>query len=78
MKEYNLNFIGPFKFTDEINSVFKCSYIKSEGIYLWTVKQFEKDYHLIHYIGETKSFVKRQSEHLIQILGLNYGIFAPE
>jgi hypothetical protein len=30
---------------------------------------------LIHYIGETTYLSKRQKEHLIQILGLNYGIF---
>jgi hypothetical protein len=32
---------------------------------------------LIHYVGETGSFASRQREHLIEILGLNYGVFDP-
>jgi hypothetical protein len=32
---------------------------------------------MIHYVGETVNFAKRQKYHLIQILGLNYGIFDP-
>lgn len=31
--------------------------------------------HYIHYIGEASLFARRQKEHLIQILGLNYGTF---
>lgn len=77
MKIINLNFVGPFSFTNEKTSVFKTSYSKSRGIYLWTVKQKKEGYHLIHYVGESTSFAKRQKEHLINILGLNYGIFDP-
>ena len=78
MEKINLNFSGPYTFTEGEMFVFKCEYTKSAGIYLWTIKQTAQNYHLIHYIGETVSFSKRQKEHLIHILGLNYGIFNPE
>jgi len=60
------------------DSVFRSPFAGSSGIYLWTVKQRRDNTHLIHYVGETTSFAKRHREHLIQILGLNYGIFNAE
>lgn len=78
MESIRLDFSGPFTFTEGESSVFRSPYAKSQGIYLWAIKQKEGNYHLIHYIGETTSFAKRQKEHLIHILGLNYGIFDPE
>lgn len=78
MNEIQLNFAGPFTFVDGEGSVFKSRYVKSEGIYLWTIKQIIGRYHLIHYIGETKSLAKRQKEHLIHMLGFNYGIWDPD
>lgn len=78
MRTINLNFVGPFSFINESTSVFKSPYSKARAIYLWTIKQKKTDYHPTHYVGETSSFVKRQKEHLIYILGLNYGIFDPE
>jgi len=78
MNSIDLKFDGPFTFIGEWDSVFQSSLAKSSGIYLWTVRQRNDSTHLIHYVGETVSFVKRHKEHLIQILGLNYGIFDAE
>jgi hypothetical protein len=73
----NLNFIGPFTFTGPKNSLFHAPCAKSPGIYLWTIRQPNDNSYLIHYVGETTNFAKRHREHLIHILGLNYGIFDP-
>jgi hypothetical protein len=78
MNNIGLNFLGPFTFTGARDSVFQSAYAKSSGIYLWTIKQHRDNTHMIHYVGETVSFAKRHREHLIQILGLNYGIFNAE
>lgn len=77
MTDIRLNFEGPFTFTGGEASVFHSPFATSPGVYLWTVRQRRDDTHLIHYIGETVSLGRRHREHLIQILGLNYGIFAP-
>ncbi len=74
MKEIKLHFKGPFTFIDGPQSVFYSEQAKSPCIYLWTIRQKKDNSHYIHYVGETVSLVKRQREHLIQILGLNYGI----
>ncbi len=76
--DISLKFHGPYTFTDSPMSVFSCGYAKSEGIYLWTVRQSGTQHHLIHYVGETIGLAKRQREHLTAILGLNYGIWDPE
>lgn len=60
------------------SSVFHCPFAESSGIYLWTIRQRSDNSHLIHYVGETGLLGKRHREHLIYILGLNYGIFDPE
>lgn len=73
-----LNFIGPYTFSKSENYLFDAPCAKSPGIYLWTIRQKADNTHLIHYIGETVSFAKRHKEHLIHILGLNYGIFDPD
>ncbi len=78
MKEIKLHFKGPFTFIDGPQSVFYSEQAKSPCIYLWTIRQKKDNSHYIHYVGETVSLVKRQREHLIQILGLNYGIFDPD
>jgi hypothetical protein len=74
----SLNFDGPFTFTAGGRSVFECPFSTAAGIYLWTIKQRSDGIHLIHYVGETLWLGKRHREHLIHILGLNYGIFHPE
>ena len=75
MSMLKLDFAGPFTFTGGDNSLFSASCAVCAGVYLWTIRQRSDGSHLIHYVGETASFAKRQREHLIHILGLNYGIF---
>lgn len=72
-----LDFTGPYRFVGRDRSVFEAPCAASPGVYLWTVKQHDGT-HMIHYIGQTSAFAKRQREHLIQVLGLNYGIFNAE
>ncbi len=71
-----LTFHGPYSFTENDRLVFHCKYAKSAGIYLWVKNTNKGNY--ISYVGETNSLAKRHREHLIGILGLNYGIFDPE
>jgi hypothetical protein len=78
MSDVSLYFDGPFSFTNERNSVFTCRWTESAGIYLWTSRQQQDKTHFIHYVGETNRLGKRHREHLINILGLNYGIFDPD
>lgn len=75
MEEIILSFDGPFNFTNERSNIFTCKYRNCSGIYIWAVKNIVLEKYLIHYIGETEKFASRQREHLINILGLNYGIF---
>ena len=78
MIDIALNFTGPFTFMEGEMCLFQSVFTASPGIYLWTIKQDSDNAHLIHYAGETISLGKRHREHLIQILGLNYGIFDPD
>lgn len=77
-REIALNFAGPFTFTGGESCVFQAPCAGAAGIYLWTIKQRSDQTHLIHYVGETLSLGKRHREHLIHILGMNYGIFHPD
>jgi hypothetical protein len=77
-REISLNFIGPLTFTAGERSVFHAPCATAAGIYLWTIRQRNDQSHLIHYVGETVSLGARHREHLIHILGLNYGIFHPD
>jgi hypothetical protein len=78
MSDIDLSFVGPFTFSDGNACLFRSAVAASPGIYLWTIVQDCDGAHLIHYVGETTSLGKRHREHLIQILGLNYGIFDPD
>jgi hypothetical protein len=78
MTEITLNFEGPFTLVEGEKCLFQSVFTTSSGIYLWTIKQDSDNTHLIHYVGETVLLGKRHREHLIQILGLNYGIFDPD
>jgi len=78
MVDITLHFDGPFIFSEGNNSVYHAPNANSAGIYLWTIRQVANGSHLIHYIGETVNLARRHQEHLIQILGLNYGIFDPD
>ncbi|MEO6038670.1 MAG: hypothetical protein ABIQ93_09675 [Saprospiraceae bacterium] len=70
----SLDFFGPFKFIKGEFYLFESAFVKSEGIYIWTIKDEKNNQNFVHYVGETVSFGKRQKEHLIQITGLNYRI----
>jgi len=72
-----LHFSGPFSFGGGERSLFRCSSKNSACVYLWTIKSDLDHRFYIHYVGETTSLAKRQREHLIHMLGLNYGIFDP-
>jgi hypothetical protein len=69
-----LEFLGPYSFLNNEFSVNKSPLFDKKCIYLWTIRQ-ENNSHFIHYVGETTSLAKRQREHLVHILGLNYGIW---
>ena len=73
-----LVFQGPYCFSNRESSVFEQRLQLVPCIYLWTIRQRNSSDHLIHYIGETNQLGLRHREHLINILGLNYGIFDPE
>jgi len=74
-----LNFDGPFTLTAGDTSLFHSEFAASSGIYLWTIRQRADDTHLIHYIGQTgRTLAQRHREHLLCILGLDYGIFDPD
>ncbi len=78
MSDLRLHFDGPFAFSDGPDSVFRSRFSRSAGVYLWTIRQASDNTHLIHYVGETAQLGNRHREHLVQILGLNYGIFNPD
>lgn len=78
MPDLKLHFDGPFSLVDEATTLFKAPCAKDSGVYLWTVRQRSDGCHLIHYVGETSSFAGRHREHLVHILGLNYGVFDPD
>jgi hypothetical protein len=78
MADLELHFDGPYTFAAGDRSLFHSSCATAAGVYLWTFRQQNDGGHLIHYVGETISFAKRQREHLIHVLSLNYGMFDPE
>jgi len=73
-----LDFFEPLKFIKGDNYLYDTEFVKSEGIYIWTIKDDKSGNNYIHYLGETVSFGKRQKEHLIQMTGLNYRIIDPD
>jgi len=72
MTQKSLHFFGPYSFLKGKKSLFHSEYSQNEGLYLWIIKDTDNNINYIHYIGETTKFAKRQKEHLVQILGLNY------
>ncbi|MEN6572367.1 MAG: hypothetical protein ABFD24_11030 [Anaerolineaceae bacterium] len=78
MESMTLHFHGPYSFFLGDRSLFHSDYARDEGVYLWVIKDRSADINYIHYVGETTCFAKRQKEHAIQILGLNYQILDPE
>jgi hypothetical protein len=70
----SLTFQGPFTFTKGTRYLFNAGFLRSEGLYIWTIKDDVDQMNHVHYIGETGYFARRQRQHLIQITGLNYPI----
>ena len=77
MQSLPLHFNGPLTFKPGDRCLFTSPLRDSACVYLWTNRSDRDHRHYIHYVGEAKSFAKRHREHLIHILGLNYGIFDP-
>lgn len=77
METIPLHFVGPLTFFQGTRSLFQCSQSTSACVYLWTIQSDLDDLYYIHYIGESSNFALRQREHLVQVLGMNYGIFDP-
>ena len=74
VEHVTLHFFGAYSFLNGEKSLFHSPYANDAGIYLWVIKNRQDNLNYIHYIGETSHFAKRQREHSIQILGLNYRI----
>jgi hypothetical protein len=74
MEQKILHFFGPYSFMKSSKSLFHSQYAKSEGIYLWVIKDKNKNLNYIEYVGETTNFAKRHREHITNFLGLNYRI----
>lgn len=77
MQTVRLHFHGPLEFTSGERSLFHSPLHETSCVYLWTVRSGVDERYYIHYIGEAQSFSRRQREHLIHVLGLDYGIFDP-
>lgn len=69
-----LPFHGPFTFTKGPHYLFNSGFLKSEGLYIWTIKDEVDNINYVHYVGETGYFARRQRQHLVQMAGLNYPI----
>jgi len=78
MSDIHLDFTGPFTFTEGDRCIFHVPVSASSGVYLWAIRQLDCDEYLMHYVGETARLAKRHREHMVQILGLNYGIWDPD
>jgi hypothetical protein len=77
MRSLQLHFNGPLTFTPGDRCLFHSPLRDVACVYLWTIRSDRDHRHYIHYVGEAGSFARRQKEHLVNILGLNYGIFDP-
>jgi hypothetical protein len=78
MQDEPLHFSGPLSFMPGDQYLFTSALCAEPCVYLWTVRSDVDGLHYIHYVGEAKSFAKRQREHLVHVLGLNYGFLDPE
>lgn len=73
MFDLRLDFKGPYRFVAGDDCLFNSSHASCAGVYLWTFVQETDGTHLVCYVGETVNFARRHREHLIHILGMNYG-----
>lgn len=70
-----MHFTGPLTFGGGDRCLYESAFADDACVYLWTIRRESDGAHLIHYIGETDALAKRHREHLIDMLGLNYGSF---
>lgn len=68
-----LHFRGPFTFVEHGRGIATSGFAGAAGVYLWTKTDGITRY--IHYVGETKNFLKRHKEHLTGMLSAHYGVF---
>lgn len=78
MADLRLHFEGPFTYTAGENCVFRPAFVELPCIYLMAVRQSCDGSYLVRYIGETWNLAKRQKEHLVGFLGMNYRLFDPQ
>lgn len=74
----NMKFHGPFKFSKNGNYLFDSNFESLEGIYIWTIKDEFNRINYVHYIGETTNYKKRNREHFLSLLGMNYMVIDPK
>jgi len=75
MESLRLHFRGPFTLFEGERCLFESDLADVSCVYLWTIRRESDAAYLIHYVGEAAALAARHREHLINILGLNYGIF---
>lgn len=73
MSSLALHFDGPYTLTPGAQSLFTALGADVAGVYLWTLPSADGRL-CVHYVGETKHFASRHREHLVRILGLDYGL----
>ena len=73
----DLDFRGPFTFAAGPRSLFDCADRSVSSVYVWTIRSERDSRYYVHYVGEAEHFARRQREHLVHVLGLNYGILDP-
>lgn len=78
MLTLSLHFQGPMTFFKGPASLFHSPLAGEPCVYLWTIQSQLDGLHYIHYVGEATHFAQRQRQHLVAVLGLEYGIFDPE
>jgi hypothetical protein len=74
VESLTIHFHGPLTFAAGPHCLFTSEFSRAACIYLWTIKSEIDGKYWIHYVGETGDLRMRQKEHLIRMLGLNYGI----
>jgi len=77
MEPISLHFHGPLTFTPGERCLFHSPLQDAACVYLWTIRSDLDGLYYIHYVGETTDFGARQREHLVHVLGMNWGIFDP-
>lgn len=74
MESLAVHFSGPLTFASGPRCLFTSEFSRAACIYLWAIQSEIDGKYWIHYVGETGDLRMRQKQHLIHMLGLNYGI----